>query len=102
MVQASLLALLFFVLRHGYALIRKRQGLGLGDVKLAAVAGAWLDWPVIPIAIEIAAFAALTVYLAHAFIAGRSITPTKRIPFGTFLAPAIWVTWLINVVLLQI
>ena len=34
----------FFALRYGYARLRGRQGLGLGDVKLAFVAGAWLDW----------------------------------------------------------
>jgi leader peptidase (prepilin peptidase)/N-methyltransferase len=101
-VQAILLALMFLALRHAYALIRKRQGLGLGDVKLAAVAGAWLDWPLIPVAIQIAAFAALTMFLARHFLLGRGITATQRIPFGTFLAPAIWIAWLIGVLLLQI
>ena len=38
---------------------RGRRGLGMGDVKLAAVAGVWLDWFTIVAVIEFAALAAL-------------------------------------------
>ena len=67
------LALVFFALRYIYARLRGRQGLGLGDVKLALVAGAWLDWLMIPIAIELAAFAALSAYLLRAARSRRPI-----------------------------
>ena len=43
---------MFLTVRMVYAQVRGRQGLGLGDVKLALVAGAWLDWMMIPIAID--------------------------------------------------
>ncbi len=66
-----MLALLFLGLRALYARLRDREGLGLGDVKLAAVAGAWLDWPMIPVAIEIAAFAALSIYVLRNFVRKR-------------------------------
>src|SRR5258707_4478358 len=52
-------ALAFLGVRAGYRRWRGREGIGLGDVKLAWVAGVWLDWPAIPIAIEIPAVAAL-------------------------------------------
>lgn len=91
------LALLFLALREGYARLRGRQGLGLGDVKLAFVAGAWLDWLMIPIAIELAAFAALSFYLLRQALAGRAISATNRMPFGLFFAPAIWVCWVLEV-----
>src|SRR6266568_4852405 len=42
--RGAVLALLFYGLRALYRRLRGRQGIGLGDVKLAAVAGAWLDW----------------------------------------------------------
>jgi leader peptidase (prepilin peptidase)/N-methyltransferase len=38
----ALAALLGLVLHHGYYWVRKRDGLGYGDVKYFAVAGAWL------------------------------------------------------------
>jgi prepilin signal peptidase PulO-like enzyme (type II secretory pathway) len=38
----ALAALLGLVLHHGYYALRKRDGLGYGDVKYFAVAGAWL------------------------------------------------------------
>jgi len=59
---------------------------------LAAAGGAWLDWVMIPVVIEIAAAAALTVYLSS-HLAGQRDEPlrlTSRLPFGLFLAPAIW------------
>jgi leader peptidase (prepilin peptidase) / N-methyltransferase len=96
--RGIVLAAIFFLLRAGYARLRGRQGLGLGDVKLAFVAGAWLDWLTIPIAIQLAAFAALTTYLLRQIVSGRSISSTNRIPFGLFFAPAIWTCWVLEVV----
>jgi leader peptidase (prepilin peptidase) / N-methyltransferase len=90
-------AVIFYALRFGYARLRRRQGLGLGDVKLAFVAGAWLGWLMIPIAIQLAALAALTVYLLRQLVSGRSICATTRMPFGLFFAPAIWICWVLEV-----
>ncbi len=87
----------FLSLRWIYSWLRQREGIGLGDVKLAFVVGAWLDWIMIPVAIEIAALGALVVYAAWR-ATGRQTIGT-RLPFGLFLAPAIWLTWLIGVLL---
>ncbi len=65
--RAVLLSLAFLALRYAYRILRQRDGLGLGDVKLAAVAGAWLSWQTIPIVIEIAALFALAAYAAHRY-----------------------------------
>jgi leader peptidase (prepilin peptidase) / N-methyltransferase len=61
------LSLLFLGLRLGYRWLRGREGIGLGDAKLAVVAGAWLDWLTIPIAVEIAALAGLATYLVRRY-----------------------------------
>ena len=90
----------FLGVRAVYDRLRGREGIGLGDVKLAGVAGVWLDWSIIPIAIEIAAVAALGAYLIRHFWLRRSVRPTTRLPFGLFLAPAIWVGWLLETTLL--
>jgi leader peptidase (prepilin peptidase)/N-methyltransferase len=97
-VRGAAFALLFFALQVGYRRLRQREGLGTGDVKLAMAGGAWLDWVTIPVVIEIAAAAALAVYLLS-YLAGQRDEPfrlSSRLPFGLFLAPAIWLGWLLQ------
>src|SRR5579872_5369583 len=73
--------LLFFAIRSVYRWLRGREGLGLGDIKLAFVAGAWLSWTMIPIAVEIAAMAALLVYVVWISALKRPYRLTSRLPF---------------------
>lgn len=87
-------ALAFLALRAGYRAWRGLEGIGLGDVKLAAVAGVWLDWPLIAVAVDIAALAALAAFLAMHVAGGRAVRRRTRLPFGLFLAPAIWLAFL--------
>jgi leader peptidase (prepilin peptidase) / N-methyltransferase len=96
--RAAASALVFLALQNGYRWLRQRDGLGTGDVKLAAAGGAWLDWTTIPLVIEIAALAALTVYLSGYLLARKSgpLISSSRLPFGLFLAPAIWFGWLLQ------
>jgi len=99
--RGLVLALAFFALREIYLRLRHRHGIGLGDVKLAAVAGAWLDWTLIPVAIEIAALAALIVYIANQLVRRRPLCAAAKLPFGLFFAPAIWFCWLLNAMFLE-
>jgi leader peptidase (prepilin peptidase) / N-methyltransferase len=96
--RGLVLALAFFALREIYLRLRHRHGIGLGDVKLAAVAGAWLDWTLIPVAIEIAALAALIVYIANQLVRRRPLFAAAKLPFGLFFAPTIWFCWLLNAI----
>lgn len=95
--RGGALALAFLGLRGIYRQLRKRDGLGLGDVKLAGVAGAWLGWQTMSIAVEIAAVSALIVYLGRQRALGRPLRSISYLPFGLFLAPAIWLGWLIEI-----
>ena len=97
--RGAVLALAFWGLRIAYGRLRGREGIGLGDVKLAGVAGVWLDWATMPVAVEIAALAALAVYAVRRFRGGRSVRRTIRLPFGLFFAPAIWIGWLLESIL---
>jgi leader peptidase (prepilin peptidase)/N-methyltransferase len=100
LLRGGLLGAFFLALRAVYFWVRGRHGLGLGDVKLAVVAGAWLDWTTIPIALEVAALAALVAIALRQLSRGRPLRATGRLPFGLFFAPAIWVGWLLGATLL--
>jgi leader peptidase (prepilin peptidase)/N-methyltransferase len=89
------LAVAFWILRAVYLRLRGQEGIGMGDVKLAAVAGVWLDLLAISWAIEIAALAALSMVLIRA-LRGRRVTGKTPVPFGLFFAPAIWIAWLLE------
>jgi leader peptidase (prepilin peptidase) / N-methyltransferase len=96
--RGLVLALVFFALREIYLRLRHRHGIGLGDVKLAAVAGAWLDWTLIPVAIAIAAVIGLIAYTVNQLVLRRPIRAAAKLPFGLFFAPTIWVCWLLNAI----
>jgi leader peptidase (prepilin peptidase)/N-methyltransferase len=98
--RGLVLAFAFWGLRKLYKRLRGREGIGFGDVKLAAVAGVWLDWVAIICAVEIAALAAL-VTIAVLAMRGVKITGKTRVPFGCFFAPAIWLAWLVDLAVLQ-
>ena len=101
LLRAAATALPLLALMLGYEWWRGRPGLGMGDVKLAAVAGAWLDWLTIVIAIEVAALTALAAYAVWRFVLRRPIAATTPMPFGVFLAPAIWGGWIAETMLSQ-
>jgi len=96
LIRAGAMAAVFFAFRFAYRRLRGREGMGLGDVKLAGVAGIWLDWPSLPIAIEIAALGALAFVAMARIGARRAPDPLAKLPFGAFFAPAIWMCWLME------
>lgn len=76
-----------------YRRIRGREGLGLGDAKLLAAAGAWLGWEGLPSVLLLAAAAALAG-AGLARLAGRSVRASDPVPFGAFLTLGFWCVWL--------
>jgi leader peptidase (prepilin peptidase)/N-methyltransferase len=95
LIRASLMFVLFCAFRAVYRTLRGMEGMGFGDVKLAAVAGVWLDWASLPIAVEIAALSALAAAL-YARLRGNEFDAKARLPFGAFFAPAIWICWVLT------
>ena len=77
-----------------YRRLRGRDGLGQGDAKLLAAAGAWVGAAALPQVILIAAFAGLCA-AGVMRIAGMRLGAFSALPFGPFLALAIWVVWLL-------
>jgi leader peptidase (prepilin peptidase)/N-methyltransferase len=96
LVRGLILAAMFAALRTGYRLLRKREGMGFGDVKLAFAAGIWLDWDTAAVAIALASLSGLTFYACHQYLTGRRLLAISRVPFGLFFAPAIWIGWVFD------
>lgn len=94
--RGVILASVFFGIAIAYRWLRQREGIGWGDIKLAGVAGLWLDWMMLPIAVEIAALAAIAVYVLRQRVLSRPLRLGSRLPFGAFLAPSIWLCWLLE------
>jgi leader peptidase (prepilin peptidase) / N-methyltransferase len=83
-----------YAIRAIYRRVRGIEGLGLGDVKLAAAAGAWVGLEYLPMTCLLATCAALVAVLARsAFMRASETTMTTAIPFGAFIAPAIVIMW---------
>jgi leader peptidase (prepilin peptidase) / N-methyltransferase len=76
-----------------YRLVTKRDGLGMGDVKLFAAAGAWVGIEGLSQILLIAS----SLGLIYAFICLRTplgdISLQKKVPFGAGLCVALWLTW---------
>ena len=90
-ISAAATALALLLLRWIYSLVRRRQGLGLGDVKLAAAIAAWLGARQMCVVF----FLAVVTGALTALVAGRAWpqeTDNQQgplaVPFGTFLALA--------------
>ena len=77
-----------------YRRLRGRDGLGEGDAKLMAVAGAWVGLLSLPYVMAGGALITLSAALLRAKYTGKALTATTRLPLGTGLCLAIWLVWL--------
>jgi leader peptidase (prepilin peptidase)/N-methyltransferase len=73
-----------YALAEGYYYLRREDGLGMGDVKMLAMIGAFLGWQQMLLTLVLASFAGALVGVA--MIALRKGTMKYALPFGTFLA----------------
>jgi leader peptidase (prepilin peptidase)/N-methyltransferase len=93
--RAAVTAAILFGMRWAYARLRGREGLGLGDIKLAAGIGAWLSLGAIPICFAFAACGALALVLL-ARLCGRPMNASTKLPLGAFLCPALWLVFFVG------
>ena len=84
-------ALLLLVIRWIYYGLRRRQGLGLGDVKLVAMLAAWLGAPGMALCFVLAVIGAAAVGVL-ALLSGKKASSggwgSLRLPLGAFLCAA--------------
>lgn len=80
--------LFYWIINALFKLIAKRDGIGQGDFKLLAAAGAWLGWQILPFIILTSS--ALGLVYGILMIGWRRHDRKKPIPFGPFIAIALW------------
>ena len=73
-----------FLIAEIYYRVRHEEGLGMGDVKMLAMMGAFLGWPLAILSLMIASVAG-TIIGIGLIVTGRG-TMKYALPFGTFLA----------------
>lgn len=83
----------FAAIRWLYQHLRGREGLGFGDVKLLAAAGAWIAWQGLPSVVLIAAVTSLGGALL-ARTTSQPVSLQQRLAFGPGLCLGIWLVWL--------
>jgi leader peptidase (prepilin peptidase)/N-methyltransferase len=90
---------ILWVMAWGYYKLRKVEGMGGGDVKLAAMFGAVLGWKLTLLTLFLAALAG-SIW-GGILMARRAGTGQTALPFGTLLAPAAMVSLLWGAMLIQ-
>jgi leader peptidase (prepilin peptidase)/N-methyltransferase len=73
-----------WAIAEGYYRIRHEEGLGMGDVKMLAMVGAFIGWQLTLVTLMMASFAGSIVGLL--LIVSRRGSMKYALPFGTFLA----------------
>jgi leader peptidase (prepilin peptidase) / N-methyltransferase len=86
--QSSLLGIVLgggipFAIAWTYEKVRGHEGLGMGDVKMLAMIGAFLGWPLMLLSLVLASFTG-SIVGAGFIAAGKGAR--YALPFGTFLA----------------
>ncbi|HKH43420.1 MAG TPA: prepilin peptidase, partial [Thermoanaerobaculia bacterium] len=67
-----------------WLLVRREEGMGLGDVKMLALAGAFLGWPGVLVTLFFGALSGSIVGIA--LMRRGSVDMRSKLPFGVFLA----------------
>ena len=83
----------FALIGYLYRKLRRREGLGFGDTKLLAAAGAWMGWDGLPSVVLIGAIFSLGMALVGTW-RGDAVALDQRLPFGPGLCLGIWLVWL--------
>jgi len=91
---AALGAAILALIRWGWERATGVEGMGLGDVKMIAMIGAFLGWQQVWVVLFLSSIAGAVIGVALAALGGRSMQ--TKLPFGTFLALAAYAASLVG------
>jgi leader peptidase (prepilin peptidase)/N-methyltransferase len=83
-----------YAIATGYYLLRREEGMGMGDVKMLAMIGAFLGWRATLVTLVLASFAGAAIGIA--LMATQRGTLRYALPFGTFLSIGALVAMLVG------
>lgn len=72
----------------GYAVWTRRGGMGMGDIKLLAMIGAFLGWTAVPVTVIVASLSGSAVGIPAILMRGRHLRPRDGLRVGSLLAMA--------------
>jgi len=75
---------MLYAIAYGYYLWRREEGMGMGDVKMLAMLGAFLGWKAVLVTLILASFAGAFIGLGMMSLQKGGMK--YALPFGTFLA----------------
>jgi len=75
---------ILYAIAWGYYLWRREEGMGMGDVKMLAMIGAFLGWKAVLVTLVLSSFAGAFIGLGMMAVQRGSMK--YALPFGTFLA----------------
>ncbi len=75
---------ILYAIAWGYYLWRREEGMGMGDVKMLAMIGAFLGWKAVLVTLVLSSFSGAIIGLI--MMAAQRGTIKYALPFGTFLA----------------
>ena len=84
LVGAALGAGVLYGIAAAYYAVRREEGMGMGDVKMLAMIGAFLGWQGVLVTLVLSSFSGAAIGLA--LIAAQRGGMKLALPFGTFLA----------------
>jgi leader peptidase (prepilin peptidase)/N-methyltransferase len=93
-IGAGLGAGILMAIRWGWRRATGVEGMGLGDVKMLAMIGAWLGWRQVWTVLFLASLAGAVIGLLLTAVRARSLQ--SRLPFGTFLSIGAFVAMLVG------
>ncbi len=85
---------ILYAIAGAYYLWRREEGLGMGDVKMLAMIGAFLGWKAVLVTMVVSSFSGAAIGLS--LIAAQRAGMKLALPFGTFLAIGALVAMLVG------